>query len=164
MKIGFSFGRCVRDIVNGKVNIEDVMCIIARTHITHEDQIPEIIDAYSDRASYLLGLDISKCIDVGQEIYRRGLLHQPRRVGAHAPAISESFVWMDLTPTKDSDNPLVEKAWRDYMMALKLTSTEVLPQDPGKKIASYNYGYIARDRDLHEDMEPINQDDEDQII
>jgi len=31
MKIGFSFGRCVRDIVKGIVDIDDVMCVIART-------------------------------------------------------------------------------------------------------------------------------------
>jgi hypothetical protein len=31
MKIGLSFSRCLRDIVDGKVDIDDVMVIIART-------------------------------------------------------------------------------------------------------------------------------------
>jgi hypothetical protein len=32
MKIGFSYSRCVRDIVEGDVNIDDVLIIIARTN------------------------------------------------------------------------------------------------------------------------------------
>ena len=31
MKIGLSYSRCVRDIVEGKVDIADVLVIIART-------------------------------------------------------------------------------------------------------------------------------------
>jgi hypothetical protein len=145
MKIGFSFGRCVRDIVEGKVQITDIVCIISRTYITHENQISEIIADYSYRPEYLAGLDLQKCIEVALDIYMRGLLHQPRAVGAHAPRIAETFVWMDLMPTTISDNPIVEKAWRDYLMALKLTSTEALPSDPGSNIASYNYSYSDQD-------------------
>lgn len=33
LKIGFSFGRCVRDIVCGQIKLDDVSCIIARTQL-----------------------------------------------------------------------------------------------------------------------------------
>ena len=36
MKIGFSFGRCIRDIVNGEINIDDVAFLITATRIRDE--------------------------------------------------------------------------------------------------------------------------------
>ena len=39
MKIGLSYSRCVRDIVDGTVDIEDVLLIVARTDFDpHDDQ------------------------------------------------------------------------------------------------------------------------------
>ena len=37
MKIGLSYSRCVRDIVDGKVDINDVLVIIARTNFDPRD-------------------------------------------------------------------------------------------------------------------------------
>ena len=37
MKIGLSYSRCVRDIVDGTVDIEDVLLIIARTDFDPHD-------------------------------------------------------------------------------------------------------------------------------
>ena len=37
MKIGLSYSRCVRDIVEGKVDIADVLVIIARTDFDPRD-------------------------------------------------------------------------------------------------------------------------------
>lgn len=39
MKIGLSYSRCVRDIVDGVVNIDDVLVVIARTDFDpHNDE------------------------------------------------------------------------------------------------------------------------------
>ena len=37
MKIGLSFSRCVRDIVDGVVDIDDVLVVIARTDFDPTD-------------------------------------------------------------------------------------------------------------------------------
>ena len=37
MKIGLSYSRCVRDIVDGRVDIDDVLVIIARTDFDPND-------------------------------------------------------------------------------------------------------------------------------
>ena len=42
MKIGFSLGRCVRDIVKGSVDINDVAFIIAATSIHDEPQLANV--------------------------------------------------------------------------------------------------------------------------
>ena len=39
MKIGLSYSRCVRDIVDGKVSIDDVLVLITRTDFDpHDDE------------------------------------------------------------------------------------------------------------------------------
>ena len=58
MKIGFSLGRCVRDIVSGNVDINDVAFIIAATNIDSEEQLKHVIEDYMYRGDdYLYGLD-----------------------------------------------------------------------------------------------------------
>ena len=48
MKIGLSYSRCVRDIVDGKVDIDDVLVIIARTDFDphNDDQWSGIWEGY----------------------------------------------------------------------------------------------------------------------
>ena len=43
MKIGFSFGRCLGSIVRGEVSIDDVLVIIARTHMPKEEHVQEVL-------------------------------------------------------------------------------------------------------------------------
>jgi hypothetical protein len=57
MKIGFSFGRCVRDIVNGEVSIDDVAFIIAATNIHDKEQLVRVVENYLYEPTYLNGLD-----------------------------------------------------------------------------------------------------------
>ena len=37
MKIGLSYSRCIRDIIEGKVEIDDILIIIARTDFDPRD-------------------------------------------------------------------------------------------------------------------------------
>lgn len=129
MKIGFSFGKCVRDIVNGVVDIDDVVVIVARTMVD-EEHLDAMIEAYGSRRDYLLGLDIQSCKDVANALWKQGKIHQPRSLGLYAgwPA-PEGYVWMDLYPTLDSDNPAVKAAWSDYRMVLKLAEGPAPKED-----------------------------------
>ena len=52
MKIGLSYSRCVRDIVDGKVDIDDVLVVVARTDFDpHDDeQWADIWNGYRSRS------------------------------------------------------------------------------------------------------------------
>lgn len=128
MKVGFSFGRCVRDIVNGVVAPDDVVVIVARTLMESEDQVRGVISHYMHRREYLFGLDQAECERVALQLYNSGKVFQPRKEG-HRPGfmVQEDYVWMDLSPTVHEDNELVRKAWQQYQVALKLASTQRMP-------------------------------------
>lgn len=127
MKIGFSFGKCVRDLVEGVVELDDVVVIVSRTAVHNEDHIREMISAYS-MDGYLRGANLEKSQEVALELYRTGRIHQPRLFGQyfHQPA-NEDFVWMDLFPTNNSGNPMVKKAWDSYRMLMRLEADK-MPQ------------------------------------
>jgi hypothetical protein len=132
MKIGFSFGKCVRDIVNGTVDINDVVVIVARTRFRDASDIEDIILEYANRQDYLRGLNIEECQRVASKLYNEGKIHQPREFGQYfSGTVSQDYVWMDLFPTNNSDNPMVQKAWDTYRMLMKLGSTAPIPNAQG---------------------------------
>jgi len=125
MKIGFSFGRCVRDIVLGKVKEDEVMCIIARTFMKTDEDIGFVIEEYGYHPSYLRGLDIDKCKEVAIRLFHNGRIHQPRTFGSSRYAVPEGFVWMDLAPTPTDTSEATLEAWNNYRMMIRLCDDEV---------------------------------------
>jgi hypothetical protein len=121
MKIGFSLGRCVRDIVKGDVNIDDVAFIIAATSIHDEPQLADVIEQYMYRGDdYLYGLDEDKCQTVALELWKTNKVLQPRRQGLHRHRQPENAVWVDMYPTVNSESDAVKKAWDAYRFMLHM--------------------------------------------
>jgi hypothetical protein len=121
MKIGFSLGRCVRDIVRGDVNIDDVAFIIAATAIHDEPQLANVIEQYMYRDDeYLYGLDEAKCQEVALELWGSNKILQPRRQGLHRHRQPENAVWVDMFPTVASESEAVKKAWDAYRFMLHM--------------------------------------------
>jgi len=139
MKIGFSYSRCVRDIVDGVVDIDDVLIIIARTDFDPNDdeQWSGIWAGYGggNRAS-MRGIfsgsnpewagttaeDEARYRGVSIELWESGKLHQPRKFGAH-PRRS-SYVWVDTGPIghEQYQQPeAVQQAWQNYLVLNALT-------------------------------------------
>ena len=96
MKIGFSLGRCIRDIVNGSISEDEVAFIIGATCIREKEQLDHVIDDYIK-------------------------LIQPRREGIHRHKQPENSVWVDMFPTELSTNESVKKAWDSYRFMLHMT-------------------------------------------
>lgn len=139
MKIGLSYSRCVRDIVDGTVDISEVLVIIARTDFDpHDDkQWKGIWQGYGggDNNSTMRGLfsganpewsgygdeDEDRFRSVSIELWEQGKLHQPRQFGAHPSRLS--YYWLDaiLTPEDLEGNPAVKKAWEQYKILSGLT-------------------------------------------
>jgi hypothetical protein len=121
MKIGFSLGRCVRDIVKGDVNIDDVAFIIAATSIYDEPQLANVIEQYMYRGDdYLYGLDEEKCQAVALELWKTNRVLQPRRQGLHRHRQPENAVWIDMFPTVASESDAVKKAWDAYRFMIHM--------------------------------------------
>ena len=120
MKIGFSFGRCIRDIVNGDVSIDDVAFVITATNMHDREQMSNVVKVYMGEPHYLLGLDYEKCVAVALELWDSNRLLQPRRQGMHRHAQPEDSVWVDMFPTALSDKEPVKKAWEQYRFMLHM--------------------------------------------
>ena len=123
MKIGFSFGRCIRDIVTGQVSIDDVLIVVAATRVATREQLAPVVSEYMYRTGYLLGLDQNACLDTAQSLWDQGKLHQPRNFNASPYRASEKDIWADVLPTTVSKNESVQEAWNAYRILLNLAET-----------------------------------------
>lgn len=142
MKIGLSYSRCVRDIVDGLVDIDDVLVIIARTDFDpHDDgQWKSIWNGYSGGGGNpLRGLfggsnpewanytdeqeDLFRSVSI--ELWESGKLHQPRKFGAHASRRPE--IWLEaVLPSSELDrNPAAKAAWDKFQTVASLTNVEL---------------------------------------
>lgn len=120
MKIGFSFGRCIRDIVNGDVSIDDVAFIITATNMPKREYIDNVILIYMGEPRYLLGLDYDRCLEVARQLWDNNKIIQPRVQGMNRHHQPENAIWVDIFPTALSDNDSVKSAWNAYRFLLHM--------------------------------------------
>ena len=134
MKIGLSYSRCVRDIVDGAVDIEDVLVIISRTNFDPNDdeQWAGIWEGYHN--SYGLSNpewrnyppeDEGKFRSISIELWESGKLHQPRKFGAHPRRLP--YIWLDsILPSQELDKePGVKAAWEKFLTMARLTGVKL---------------------------------------
>jgi len=132
MKVGLSYSRCIRDIYEGKVNMEDVLVVISRTDFdpTNDQQWAGIWDgychgglsnpewrAYSDKESEFR--------NISEHLYKDGKLHQPRQFGAHPRRRPE--IWLETVLVEgDLDaNPMAKKAFEKFQMVAGLSNLDL---------------------------------------
>lgn len=157
MKIGFSLGKCVRDIVNGKVAMDEVMVIVTRTNLSKTEHFEQLRYSYGYDRSYWGGLDLDECMRVSLELFSTGKLHQPRQYGARYDSpVSAEFVWMDLAPTSDHDNPMVAAAWAKYQMLVKLSSEDTRRVSAEEAAAAVAPTYVSDTSKLIDNLGPAN--------
>ena len=134
MKIGLSYSRCIRDIIDGKVAMQDVLVIIARTDFDPRDdeQWRGIWEGYGggtnpggiwsnpEWAGYN---DEDKFREVTLELYNTGKLHQPRQFGTHPVRLNN--YWLDCVVSQDEMTPAQQKAWDNYQLITGLSRKPV---------------------------------------
>jgi hypothetical protein len=120
MKIGFSFGRCIRDIVNGDVSIDDVAFVITATNMRDREQMENVLRVYMTEPHYLLDMDYDQCLAVAHTLWDSNRLLQPRAQGLHRHAQPKNSVWVDMFPTALSANESVKNAWNTYRFMLHM--------------------------------------------
>lgn len=134
MKIGLSYSRCVRDIVDGVVDIEDVLVVISRTNFDpHDDeQWTSIWEGYHSRSGWsnpewadYPTEDEDKFRSVSIELWETGKLHQPRKFGAHPTRRPEIWLEAVLPNSELETNPAAKKAWDSFQVIAGLTNVEL---------------------------------------
>ena len=143
MKIGLSYSRCVRDIVEGQVDINDVLVIVARTDFDphNDEQWQGIWQGYaggSNRGSMIRMFagsnpewadygdeDEDRFRSVSIDLYDSGKLHQPRQFGAHPRRLP--YYWLEtIVSTKElENNPSVKHAWEQFQVIAGLASIKL---------------------------------------
>jgi len=122
MKVGFSLSRCVRDIFEGKVALDEVLVIVARTDVdpNNDEHWAQIWDGYLyggfSNAEWA-GLEDheEEMRTIMQDLFSLGKIHQPRQFGSHPPRMR--YTWLEcFAPEDQITNPTVQKAFDKYKM------------------------------------------------
>lgn len=136
MRVGLSFSRCVLDIVEERVNIDDVLVVIARTDFDPnvDEQWAGIWRGYTSFS----GLSNPEWADwrdeenaedkfraVTLQLWNDGKFHQPRKFGAY-PRRRPEFWLETVLPSEELDrNPTAKKAWEKFQTVAGLTNIEL---------------------------------------
>jgi hypothetical protein len=138
MKIGLSYSRCVRDIVDGKVDIDDVLIIISRTDFDPNDdnQWQGIWSGYGGGQTFgsmwsnpewanYPAEDEDRFRSVSIELWEQGKFHQPRKFGAHPMRRTE--IWLEaVLPSEElNQNPAAKAAWDKFQTVAGLTNVDL---------------------------------------
>jgi len=143
MKIGLSYSRCIRDIVDGVVDIDDVLVVIARTDFDpHDDeQWQGIWQGYGggkgmqSMRGFLIGSnpewagysdeDEDRFRSVSIELWEQGKFHQPRKFGAHPSRRPEIWLEAVLPNSELAKNPTAKMAWEKFQTIAGLSNVEL---------------------------------------
>jgi len=138
MKIGLSYSRCVRDIVDGRVDIADVLVLITRTDFDpHDDaQWKDIWTGYGGGQTFGNPFSSPEWMDypaededrfrsVSIELWETGKLHQPRKFGAHPSRRREIWLETVLPDSELESRPAVKAAWDQFQTVAGLTNVKL---------------------------------------
>jgi hypothetical protein len=134
MKIGLSYSRCIRDIIDGHVDYRDVLVIITRTNFDphNDEQWAGIWEGYHD--SYGLSNpewrnyppeDEARFRNLTIDLWNEGKLHQPRKFGAHPARRPEIWLEAVLPSSELERNPSAKMAWDQFQTVAGLTNVRL---------------------------------------
>ena len=127
MKIGLSLSRCVRDIVEGHVDIDDVLVLITRTDFdpTVQEQWDSIWDGYTSMNPEWYNLEHDAVYAVVMDLWNTGRMHQPRKFGFNPPRRREFWLETVLPDSELASRPAVKEAWDQFQILAGLTNTKL---------------------------------------
>lgn len=136
MKIGLSYSRCVRDIVDGVVDINDVLVLITRTDFDphNDEQWGNIWEGYGGGRSagsiwsnpeWTGYHNEQQFRDISIELYDSGKMHQPRKFGAHPTRRPEIWLEAVLPSSELESNPTAKAAWDKFQTVAGLTNVQL---------------------------------------
>ena len=138
MKIGLSYSRCVRDIVDGEVDLRDVLVIISRTDFDPRDdeEWAGIWQGYGGGQTFGSPFsspewmdypleDEAKFRQVSIDLWQQGKLHQPRKFGVKPGRRPEIWLEAVLPSSELQRNPAAKDAWDKFQTVAGLTNVKL---------------------------------------
>jgi hypothetical protein len=136
MKIGLSYSRCILDIVEGRVSMDDVLILITRTDFDprDDDQWSGIWEGYClggmsnpewGKYDFRSKDDEDKFRSISIMLYEDGKMHQPRQFGAHPRRRPEIWLEAVLPNSELESNPTAKLAWEKFQTIAGLSSVEL---------------------------------------
>jgi hypothetical protein len=136
MKIGLSYSRCILDIVEDRVDIDDVLVVIARTDFDprNDEQWAGIWAGYvfgGGTAAEWANYDFNnkehedKFRSVSIKLWETGKFHQPRKFGVNPLRRLEFWLEAVLPGSELERNPLAKDAWERFQVIANLTNVKV---------------------------------------
>jgi hypothetical protein len=131
MKIGLSYSRCVKDIVEGHVDIDDVLVLITRTDFdpNNDEQWQGIWKGYRFGGNpewyEYEDADEDRFRSVSIELWETGKFHQPRKFGINPARRPE--IWLEtVLPSGELEaNPAAKMAWDQFQTVAGLTNVKL---------------------------------------
>lgn len=134
MKIGLSYSRCIRDIVDGEVDINDVLVLITRTDFDprNDEQWAGIWQGYhgygglsNPEWAHYPDEDEAKFREISIELWESGKMHQPRQFGAYPRRMP--YIWLEavLPSTELDSNPTLKRAWEGFQTIAGLSGVKL---------------------------------------
>lgn len=130
MKIGLSLSRCVRDIVEGRVDIQDVLILITRTDFdpTVQTEWDSIWLGYQSMNPEWCDLEHDAVHGVVMQLWNTGRIHQPRKFGARPDRRPEFWLEAVLPDSELENNTAARAAWEQFQIIAGLTNVSVDPK------------------------------------
>lgn len=88
MLIGLSLSYCIKDLINGRVDKNDVMFIVSGTRIMCKHDLDCVLANY---AKYEWQENPENAMSLARELYNRGMIIQPRVMGLNAPHVADGW-------------------------------------------------------------------------
>jgi hypothetical protein len=137
MKVGLSFSRCLLDIVEGRVDINDVLVIVARTDFDPNDdkQWEDIWWGYTIGDSRVAAewapysshdaAANERFRNTAIDLWQTGKLHQPRKFGWRPQR--HRYYWLEavLPHSELTKNPAVLDAWQKFQTVAGLANVKI---------------------------------------
>lgn len=120
MLIGLSISKCITDIMQQKINPEDVLLIIGRTDF-YLEHLDTLIDQYQSYRGDWYDFDRDDLKDLLTDFYKKGKIHQPRQFGAYPRSAPRGRHWMRVLLEPQDLSDQAQKAWDRYVLLASLT-------------------------------------------
>jgi hypothetical protein len=135
MKIGLSYSRCILDIVEERVDIEDVLVVVARTDFDpgNNEQWQGIWEGYTKGGlsnpewanwAHVEGAE-EKFRNATLQLWHDGKFHQPRQYGAYPQRRREFWLETCLPNDELERNPMAKQAWEKFQTVAGLTGVKL---------------------------------------
>lgn len=130
--IGLSVSLCVRDIVEGRVNREDVHIILAGTNTNHgePDSLDKVIASYRENYWYA---NPDACEQLCRDLYSEEIIVEPRSL------------WADLLREQPANEVIWERYHRGQDVTVNIAAGHWMTSDEQPEIVCKDCGAILQD-------------------